>query len=71
MNCPDTRELRIHEAGLSLVEVLVAVVLIAVGALNAASVQRAGLIENQRTYSRQVAASLARPASGVGQWRLL
>ena len=44
----------------SSVEVLVAILLITIGALGAIVVQRAGVKENQRTYSREVAASLAR-----------
>lgn len=48
------------DGGLSIIEVLVAIVLIAVGALAAIVVQRTSIKENQRTYSREVAASLAR-----------
>ena len=55
-----TRIEQIHSRGLSIVEVLVAVVLIAVGALAAIVVQRTSVKENQRSYSREVAASLAR-----------
>ncbi len=46
--------------GMSILEVLVALVVVSVGALGAVVVQRAGVKENQRTYSREVAASLAR-----------
>jgi Tfp pilus assembly protein PilV len=46
--------------GSSIIEVLVGVVLIAVGALAAILVQRTSVKENQRTYSRETAASLAR-----------
>jgi Tfp pilus assembly protein PilV len=46
--------------GSSIVEALVGVVLIAVGALAAIVMQRTSVKEDQRTYSRQVAASLAR-----------
>jgi Tfp pilus assembly protein PilV len=47
-------------SGISIIEVLVSVSLIAVGALAAIVVQRASTKENQRSYSREVAASLAR-----------
>jgi type IV pilus modification protein PilV len=47
-------------AGISILETLVAVLIIAIGALGAIVVQRTGVKENQRTYSREVAASLAR-----------
>ena len=47
-------------AGISILEMLVAVLIIAVGALAAIVVQRNGTMENQHTYSREVAASLAR-----------
>jgi prepilin-type N-terminal cleavage/methylation domain-containing protein len=50
----------VDRRGLSIVELLVAVVLIAVGALAAIVVQRTSVKENQRIYSREVAASLAR-----------
>ena len=49
-----------RRAGISILEVLVALVVISIGALGAFVVQRAGVKENQRTYSREVAASLAR-----------
>lgn len=48
------------DRGVSIIEVLVAVVLIAVGALAAIVMLRTSVKENQRTYSREVAASLAR-----------
>jgi Tfp pilus assembly protein PilV len=46
--------------GSSIIEVLVGVVLVAVGALAAVVMQRASVKENQRTYSRETAVSLAR-----------
>jgi Tfp pilus assembly protein PilV len=46
-------------AGISILETLVAVLVISIGALGALVVQRTGVKENQRTYSREVAASLA------------
>jgi Tfp pilus assembly protein PilV len=46
--------------GTSIIEALVAVVLIAIGALAAIVMQRASVKEDQRTYSRQIAASLSR-----------
>jgi Tfp pilus assembly protein PilV len=49
-----------NSRGSSIIEALVGVVLIAVGALAAIVMQRTSVKENQRTYSRQVAASLAR-----------
>jgi Tfp pilus assembly protein PilV len=49
-----------NSRGISILEVLVSVVLIAVGALAAIVIQRTSIKENQRTYSREVAASLAR-----------
>ena len=50
----------VDSRGISIVEVLAAVVLISVGALAALVVQRASVKENQRTYSREAASSLAR-----------
>jgi Tfp pilus assembly protein PilV len=49
-----------NSRGSSIIEALVGVVLIAVGALGAIVMQRASVKEDQRTYSRQIAASLAR-----------
>jgi len=49
-----------NSRGISIIEVLVGTVLIAVGALAAIGVQRASVKENQESYSRAVAASLAR-----------
>jgi type II secretory pathway pseudopilin PulG len=46
--------------GVTLIEILVALFLITVSGFAAIVVQRTGVRENQRTYSREVAAALAR-----------
>jgi type IV pilus modification protein PilV len=46
--------------GLSLIEVLVAILLIAVGGLTAASVQRQSTMSNQTARNREIASALAR-----------
>ena len=48
------------ESGLSLVELLVAVLLLAIGALGAVTMQRTAVQSNQAAYSREVAVSLVR-----------
>ena len=50
----------VAEAGISLVEILVAVVLVAIGSLAAVKMQQQGTKSNQASYSREGAASLAR-----------
>ena len=49
-----------RESGFSLIEVLVAILLLAIGALAAVMLQRRSTIANQASSSREVAGALAR-----------